>query len=415
MWTWLQQAVDEFNSQHPDVVINAVYVENDVFKRKIVTAMMAGNPPDIFQNWGGYMYLFRFVMQGKVVDLTPYMEKENPYIPGVPWKDTIDTGRLAQVTFNGKIYGVPFVLFFESIFYNKALFEKYNITMPTDNWTWDDFVNIIKEIEEKAVPDGIYPIALGNEVSWTGLIYLMNNVVRLAGADYMDKAILDPNVRLDAEPIVSAMKYIQELVDLNPFQPGWQGMDDNQAVQYLAQGKTFMEAIGSWVINQVAGLNETTAGNLMVVAWPHFPGEVDSNDLVGGGDAYAIASTCKDVDDAVLFLQYLTSPQVQKRLLLDPSIKTIPGIKMEYLNLTDEERANISSVITKEFELISKANYIENYWDQGLPEQIANAALEIIQPLFGKQITPEQAAAQLEQARQQWLKEGNITSATTTS
>jgi len=409
MEKWLLQAIEEFEKEHPDVDIQPIYVENEVFKRKIVTAMSAGNPPCIFHNWGGYMYLFRFVMADKVVDLTPYMNKENPYIPGVPWKDTFYPGRLAQVTFkDGKIYGVPFLVLFEAIFYNKDLFERYGIPEPTDDWTWEDFVNTIKLIKQKAGPDEKYPIALGNSVSWTGLIYIMYNVLRLAGADYLDKAMFDPNLRLNTSTIIKALEYVQELVDLEPFQPGWQGMTDVDVVKYMAQEITFMEAIGTWIVWQVAAQNETTAQKLMVVAWPHFPEEVDSNNIVGGGDAYAISKTCPYVEEAVAFLQYLTSPKVQKRLLLTPTIQIIPGVKIEYLGLSEEELENLPPIVKKELELVSKATYIANYWDQGPPPQIGEAALEIVQPLFAKQITPEEAANKLEEARIEWLKEAGI-------
>jgi len=131
---WLRASVNKFNLENPRTYINPVYVENEIFKRQIVTAMSAGNPPDIFHNWGGWMYLFRFAKEGLVYDCTSFMEKESPYIPGVPWKDTLLPGRMAQVTFtDGRIYGVPLMLLFESIFFNRRLFEKYNVTMPTND------------------------------------------------------------------------------------------------------------------------------------------------------------------------------------------------------------------------------------------------------------------------------------------
>ena len=405
---WLLQAIDEFEREHPDVDIEPTYVENEVFKRQIVTAMSAGNPPDIFQNWGGYMYLFRFVMADMVVDLTPYMERESPYIRGVKWKDTFLPGRIAQVTYKGKIYAVPFVVMFEPIIYNKALFEKYGIPEPTDNWTWDDFVEIVQQIKEKAGPDGKYPIALGNRDSWTGLIYIMNFVLRSAGADYLDKSMVDPNVKLNSEAVVKAMEYVQKIVDLDPFQPGWQGMSDTDVVPYMANEITFMEAMGTWLFDQVSALNETTGSNLRVVGWPIIPGSIDTVNIIGGGDAYAIAKTCKYVDEAVAFLQYLTSPTVQKRQLLTPTIQLVPGIKLEYLSLTETERNSIAPGVKRQIELISKATYIGNYWDQGPPPQIGKVSIEIVQPLFSKTMTPQEAANKLEEARQEWLKEAGL-------
>jgi hypothetical protein len=59
-------------------------------------------------------------------------------------------------------------------------------------------------------------------------------------------------------------------------------------------------------------------------------------------------------------------------------------------------------------ELASKATYICNYWDQGLPPVITEAVLESVVAIFGKTMTPEDFANKLESARQKWLEEAGI-------
>jgi len=404
---WLMTYVEKFNAENPRTYIKPVYVENEIFKRQIVTSMAAGNPPDIFHNWGGWMYLFRFAKEGKVVDLTPYMNDASPYIPGVPWKETFLPGRMAQVRFtDGKIYGVPLMLLFESIFFNRKLFEEYDIPMPRNEWTWDEFKQIIEEIKEKTAGKEIYPIALGNAVAWTGLIYYMYFVLRLAGADYVEKAMWDPSLRFDTDEFIQAGKLCQELVDIGAFNPGFNGLRDTDAAMLFANGQAFMEAIGTWIYGQALSYNQENPKYFDVVAWPHFPGEVDSVNLVGGGDAYAVAKTCKYPDDAVRFLQLFLSPESQKMLLFHCNV--LPGIKTEYLGLTKDEEKQLSLLAKHEMELASQATYICNYWDQGLPPIITEAVLETMIALFGKTTTPEAVAKKLEDARQQWLKEAGI-------
>jgi raffinose/stachyose/melibiose transport system substrate-binding protein len=404
---WLRTYANKFNSENPRVYLNPVYVENEVFKRQIVTAMSAGNPPDIFHNWGGWMYLFRFAKEGLVYDITPFMEKESPYIPGVPWKDTLLPGRIAQVTFtDGRIYAVPLMLLFESMFFNRKLFEKYNVTMPTNDWTWDEFLDIIEEIKRKAAGEKIYPIALGNAVGWTGMIYLMYFVLRLLGADYVERAMWDPKLRYDTKEFVEAARLCQDLVDRGAFNPGFNGLRDTDAAMLFANGQAFMEAIGTWIYGQALAYNKENPKYFDVVAWPHFKGEKDSNNLVGGGDAYAIAKVCKHPEDAVRFLQLFVSPESQKMLLMHCQI--LPTLKTEYLGLTEEEKAKIPDLAKHEMELASKATYICNYWDQGLPPVITEAVLESVVAIFGKTMTPEDFANKLESARQKWLEEAGI-------
>jgi raffinose/stachyose/melibiose transport system substrate-binding protein len=405
---WLTWAVNKFNAENPGASVNPVYVENELFKKQIVTAMSAGNPPDIFHNWGGYMYLFRFSSHGLVADLTPYMSKESPYIAGVPWKETLLPGRMAQCTFtDGKIYGVPLAQMFESYFFNTKLFKDYGVTMPTNDWTLDDLKGMIGDIKRKVAGKQIYPIALGNSGAWTGMIYYMHFVLRLAGAPYVEQAIWKPDMRFDTQPFVQAGATCQELVDAGAFNPGFNGLADTDAAELFASGKAFMENIGNWIYGQALSYNKDNPQYFDVVAPPHLPNEKDSVNMIGGGDAYALASTCKDVDDAAKFLQLLVSPESQVKNFLD--VQMIPPIKMDYLGLSDQQKAAITPLMQHEMELLSKANYICNYWDQGLPPTITAAVLDSMVSLFGKTMTPEQCAAKLETARQQWLKEAGIT------
>src|ERR1043165_4054385 len=48
-----KQAADEYMKAHPNVTIKITVLENEAFKAKLTTNMQAGNPPDVFQSWGG--------------------------------------------------------------------------------------------------------------------------------------------------------------------------------------------------------------------------------------------------------------------------------------------------------------------------------------------------------------------------
>jgi len=48
-----QAMADEFMAENPNVTINITMLENEAFKQKVSTVMQSGDPPDIFQSWGG--------------------------------------------------------------------------------------------------------------------------------------------------------------------------------------------------------------------------------------------------------------------------------------------------------------------------------------------------------------------------
>ena len=48
-----QNLASTYVKDHPNVSIEITVLENEAFKAKLATAMQSGNPPDLFQSWGG--------------------------------------------------------------------------------------------------------------------------------------------------------------------------------------------------------------------------------------------------------------------------------------------------------------------------------------------------------------------------
>jgi raffinose/stachyose/melibiose transport system substrate-binding protein len=48
-----QKMADDYMAAHPNVNIEITVLENEAFKTKLTTVMQSGDPPDIFQSWGG--------------------------------------------------------------------------------------------------------------------------------------------------------------------------------------------------------------------------------------------------------------------------------------------------------------------------------------------------------------------------
>jgi raffinose/stachyose/melibiose transport system substrate-binding protein len=48
-----QDMAAQYMKDHPNVQIENTVLENEAFKSKLTTVMQSGNPPDLFQTWGG--------------------------------------------------------------------------------------------------------------------------------------------------------------------------------------------------------------------------------------------------------------------------------------------------------------------------------------------------------------------------
>ena len=65
----LQGVADQFAADNPGVTVEITVLENEAFKAKLATAMQGGDPPDIFQSWGGGV-LYQYAEAGLVQDIT---------------------------------------------------------------------------------------------------------------------------------------------------------------------------------------------------------------------------------------------------------------------------------------------------------------------------------------------------------
>src|SRR5204863_4937821 len=108
------EAIDEFNKKHQDVQIEPTFVENQAFKTQIQVAISAGNPPDVFQTWGGGV-LQSYVKAGVVREIKALSaENAKTFLPAA----------LSPSTFDGKHYAVPADLAAVFLYYNKDLFAQ---------------------------------------------------------------------------------------------------------------------------------------------------------------------------------------------------------------------------------------------------------------------------------------------------
>ena len=94
----IAQVIQEFEAAHPNVTIKPTILENEALKAKIATEMQAGNPPDLFQSWGGGV-LAQQVDAGMVRPIDDEI---------ADWKDSMNAAAMSIYQVGGKQYGVPY-------------------------------------------------------------------------------------------------------------------------------------------------------------------------------------------------------------------------------------------------------------------------------------------------------------------
>lgn len=94
-------------------------------------------------------------------------------------------GTTEAYAIDGKTYALPLEFNIAPIYYNKAIFKKYNLEVPQ---TYEQFKAVSKTLSD----NGVAPIALGNKDRWTGSLWYMYLADRIAGQKRLRTRSLTP-------------------------------------------------------------------------------------------------------------------------------------------------------------------------------------------------------------------------------
>jgi raffinose/stachyose/melibiose transport system substrate-binding protein len=379
-----QRLADEYTAAHPNVTIEIAAMENESFKTKLTTVMQSGEPPDIFQSWGGDV-MNKYAAAGLLKDISEDLDAD-----GGAWRNTFGQGALGVYSLNGRNYGVPWDMGMVGLWYNKVLFAQAGINAPAATWT--EFLDDVKALKAA----GIVPIALGEGDKWPGMFWYEYLATRLGGKDAFDAAYSRSGSFADP-PFVEAGKVLQELTALSPFQDGFLGATYGDEATIMGNGEAAMELMGQWApaVDKDNSVDpQVFSENL---GWFPFPmvegGAGDPNDAFGGGNGFAIGKDASP--EAVDFVKYLTRAESLRQCAQDGWC--IPPVKGGDAGFADPFMIPIQQTLLK-------ANYLQLYYDQYLPPAMGYVIMDSVQGIFAGVLTPEQAAQAVEDSARQELR-----------
>ncbi len=377
-----QQMADDYMAAHPNVQVDITVLENEAFKTKLTTVMQSGDPPDIFQSWGGGT-MNEYAEAGLLKDITADLDKDG-------WRDTFSPGALGVYSYLGRNYGVPRDMGMVGFWYNKDLFAQAGITAPPA--TWSEFLEAVEALKAA----GITPIALGEGDKWPGAFWWEYLAVRIGGQAAFDAAYSRQGSFADA-PFVEAGAKLQELMALEPFQDGFLGATwpDEQVV--MATSKAAMDLMGQWAPGAFKDASVDKLGLGDRLGWFPFPavegGAGGAADALGGGNGFVIGVNAPP--EAIDFLKYISS--VESQIAQAEIGMSVPVVNGAEVGLSDPSLQMVQ-------EGAAAAEYFQLYYDQYLPAAVGGVVNDSVQGIFAGTLTPEQAAQAIDASAAQELE-----------
>jgi raffinose/stachyose/melibiose transport system substrate-binding protein len=381
--TYWQKLADDYMATHPNVTVKITVLENEAFKTKLTTVMQSGNPPDIFQSWGGGTMVEQ-AKAGLLKDISADMAANNG-----AWKNTFAQGALGVYAYQGKQYGVPWDMGMVGWWYNKDLFAKAGIQNTPKTWT--EFLDVVKKLKAA----GITPIALGEKDSWTGM-HIWSYLATRIGGQAAFEAALNRKGSFADPAFVQAFEKLDELIALQPFQAGYLGATHDEMQATFGNGKAAMELSGQWApsVESANAADKKGVANLGMFGFPAVEGGTgDATDVIGGGNGFAIGKNAPQ--EAIDFVKYLTTASAQSQMA---SLGMgIPVVKGSEVGLKDANMVEVQKAF-------AAAKYFQLYYDQFLPSAVGEAINSNVQTVFAGTAKPEQAAQAIEDAAKKYIK-----------
>lgn len=371
-----------YEAAHPGVKIEMQFLENEAYKAKLPTILQSKDRPHIIYSWAGGV-LKAQVEASVLEDITDQVKG---------YSDTIAPAALAAFTQNGRVYGLPVALSQVGFLYNKQLMAKASVD-PGKIKTWDDLLSAVKALKAA----GVTPIVVGGADKWPLHFYWTHLAVRIGGKTAFDAALRGENGGFEGETFQKAGVLFKQLVDLQPFQNGFLGLKNPQAVGYFGDGKGAMMLAISSVYQQqrVLAADKVGLGDDKI-GWFDFPvvpgGKGEPTDTLGGITGWLVTKGAPK--EAADFLKFFISKDVQTRLAAGNFL--VPVVK--------GGEAGLKSAFMRQIaDNLAKSNYHQNFYDQSLGPSVGRVVNDVTAEIAGGSMTPQQAATAIQAA----FKQGN--------
>jgi raffinose/stachyose/melibiose transport system substrate-binding protein len=284
--------LDYLEKEVPDVEVEFQFIDNSNYDTIVDTQLAAGEGPDIICE--SPASALKHAKLG-------YLEEVNTL--GAKYSDA----GTRLYSYNGNVYALPGISWFEGIYYNKALFEENEIDLPT---TFDEYIEVCKKFQEL----GITPLAAGlkswepmlkNSMAFVTAEYLSTSAGEDFCADYREgKTTLAGNWD-------TYLEKWSEMITAGIYTTDMTGIDHDQALEEFATGKAAMFCSGPWDLDSIMSKNPDLAIDMM----PFYGTTQSDGWLIGGpGCGFAVNASSENKEAAMKILEAISTVEGQEAL-----------------------------------------------------------------------------------------------------
>lgn len=283
--------INGFKEANPGIDVEIVEFSAAEYSDTIVVKMAANEDYDvIFMK--GLPEMAALINDGKLMALDELAEGYDfaPY-----------GGTEKSLTVDGVLYGLPFRKDNNLIFYNKDLFDAAGVDYPQDGMTFDEYIDLAREMTSGEGADKVY----GTHVhTWASNVYMYSR--------FKDEYVYNDASTWDALiPYYEGILALQEEGCVQNYGSLKSGNIHYSGVFYKQEAA--MMQIGTWYINMLLENVPSEAQGIASFNWgvcsiPNDEG-ITTENVVGGITPVALGAYSKHPEEAWAFLTYITGAE----------------------------------------------------------------------------------------------------------
>ena len=318
----LQQIADEW-TEESGVKVKINVVDWDNYWTLLEAGASGGQMPDVF--WMHSNTAQMYMENDLLLNLDDYIAKDDAIDLANYYEGVVE---LYNRDDNGSQYALPKDHDTIALLYNKAIFDKYGVEYPTDDWTWEDVRDAAAKITEAGKADGVYGYAINtsnNQDGWYNIIY-----------DYGGQVITDDHkgTTIGSDEAKAGMEMLRQILEVAAPQTV---VAETGTDSLFNSGLAAMITQGSWMINTFykAEHHDDYAWAMLPYADVNGNGQCDKGERYSAynGLGWAAAANTADPDAAYSLISYFCSEKAQKeQAALGVTMAGMKGVSEDFAN-----------------------------------------------------------------------------------
>jgi multiple sugar transport system substrate-binding protein len=289
----VDKLVEMWNAANPDRKINLTYIPHAEMVAKLAQAIASGDVPDLMGM--DLIYAPQFEKAGQLVDITDK-------IKDWPELTTASPGHMTVATFEDRLYGVPLYADVSALFYNKDLFEKAGLDPdkpPTSLAEIREYADKITALGGDVKGYFLPGSCAGCNIFTVGPL-LWASGVKIETAGPGDEPLVGDN-------LTPVLEWLRSMAKSGNVHDDARAENGETFAKRFGAGNLGMMGTGNFNITLARDQNPNIKFGISLL-----PGlEAGKYASFIGGDLVVIPKGSTRVDDAVDFMKFLLSDEVQ--------------------------------------------------------------------------------------------------------